>query len=86
MQLEENKLYTYVEVIEYLNANRKAEIRLYVNIPGRKNLRALMFDDGDRFYSVNITEDVYMFQNKPVTRCIFGNGGVSAGVVNEVEY
>lgn len=83
MHLEENKLYTYVEIVDYLNLNRKTEERLYVNIPERKNLRALMFDDGDRYYSVNITEHVYMFNDKPVTKCIFSNGVIPMNVANE---
>ena len=77
MQLEEGVLYTYVEVVNYLNANRMTEIRLYVNIPERKNLRALMFDDGESLYSVNITEDAYIFKGNPVTKCIFNNNAIS---------
>ena len=76
MQLEEGKLYTYIEVVNYLNENKKTEIRLYVNIPNRKNLRALMFDDGERLYSVNVTESAYIFNDKPVSKCIFNNNAL----------
>lgn len=83
MKLEEGRLYTYMEVVNYLTANRKAEIRLYVNIPEKKNLRALMFDDGESLYSVNITQDAYMFNDKPVTKCIFNNNAIANTLPNE---
>ena len=74
--LVEDKLYTYMEVVMYLKDNRKGEIRLYVNIPGRKMLRNLMYDDGDRLYSINQTEHTYILKGRPVTKCIFNEGYV----------
>lgn len=75
--LVEDKLYTYMEVVMYLKDNRLGEIRLFVNIPGRKKLRNLMYDDGERFYSINQTKDTYLFKDRPVTKCIFNEGFVT---------
>lgn len=77
MKLEYDTLYTFIEVLRYLQANRKGEIRMFVNIPGRKKLRALMFDDGDKFYSLNVTANtVIKPSGNPMTKCIFNEGFV----------
>lgn len=77
MKLEKNTLYTFIEILRYLQINRKSEIRMFVNIPGRKKLRALMFDDGDKFYSLNETEDTIIQKTGvPMTKCIFNEGYV----------
>lgn len=74
--LEENKLYTFIEVLRYLQAHRKSEVRMFVNVPGRKKLRALMFDDGDKFYSINETQHTLKKGDSCVTKCIFNEGFV----------
>ena len=74
--LKENVLYSYLQVIDYLRRSRKSEIRLYINIPGRKKLRCLMFDDGEKFYTINETEHTVYQKNKPLTKCIFNEGSI----------
>ena len=74
--LEQNKLYTFIEVLRYLQAYRKGEVRMFVNYPGRKKLRALMFDDGDKFYSLNETAHTLKIHGRCVTKCIFNEGNV----------
>lgn len=76
MILENDRLYTFLEVVRYLQTNRKGEIRLFINLPGRKKERALMFDDGEKYYSLNETEHTLRVNDRPVTKCIFNEGYV----------
>ena len=77
MALEENKLYTYIEVLEELQKNRSSEIRMFINYPNHKKLRGLMFDDGDRFYSTTPTEHSFKRKGMYVTKSIMNKGHVS---------
>ena len=36
-----------------------------------------MFDDGVQFYTINETEHTLYQKDKPVTKCIFNEGGVT---------
>lgn len=74
--LKENVLYSYLQIIDYLRRYRKSEIRLYINVPGRKKLRGLMFDDGEKFYTINETEHTVYQKNKPLTKSIFNEGSI----------
>ena len=74
--LKENVLYSYLQIIDYLRRYRKSEIRLYINVPGRKKLRGLIFDDGEKFYTINETEHTVYQKNKPLTKCIFNEGSI----------
>lgn len=74
--LKENVLYSYLQIIDYLRGYRKSEIRLYINVPGIKKLRGLMFDDGEKFYTINETEHTVYQKNKPLTKCIFNEGSI----------
>ena len=74
--LKENVLYSYLQIIDSLRRYRKSEIRLYINAPGRKKLRGLMFDDGEKFYTINETEHTVYQKNKPLTKCIFNEGSI----------